>query len=165
MTPILVLSGIVLFPVLLAILLRANGVMLFLSVCLGLVLATYVTRDMVSVITAGGTGNQLQVQQWAELTLLVFPVITVAILTRRRTGGLKIVFSVLSAVIAGAVLALFAVPYLSRQLQQDIQATFLWHQLDNLQTALLIAGTILVFVYLATARKPSGESKKKKHGK
>ena len=162
MAPLIILAAIALVPFVVTFLFRADGAIVFLSVALGTVLATYVAGDTADVLTAASSGNNLAAMQWVQIALLVLPVVLALLLTRKKTRGLKHLLSSVTALAAGAMLALLLVPYLSGPLQTQMKDTFLWREIDNLETALIIAGTLLVFLQLFMNRfKP--EKGKKKH--
>ena len=153
----------VLVPFLAVLLLHASGVFTFLSLCLGSVLATYVAGDANTVLASARSGGGLATMQWVQLGLLVAPMAVTILLTRKKSKGVKLVLSATLALIAGALLALLATPYFSRALQADVTATELWHQLDSLQTAIILSGTGLVLFNLFSTRwKPDKEGKKHK---
>ncbi len=163
MVPLVILGVIIAVPTLTVLLLRANGGIIFLSVCLGSILATYVAGDTTSVVTAAGKGSGLAALQWVELSLLFLPVVLAIVLTRKKAKGLTLIMSASAAVAAGGLLALLAVPYMSPDVQSSIKATAVWHQLDNLQTLLIIVGSVLTFLQLFLARtKPAEKGKKHK---
>lgn len=154
---------VVLVPFLAVLLLHASGVFTFLSLCLGSVLATYVAGDANTVLASARSGGGLATMQWVQLALLIAPMAAAILLTRKKSKGVKLVLSATLALIAGALLALLATPYFSRALQADVTATELWHQLDSLQTAIILSGTGLVLFNLFSTRwKPDKEGKKHK---
>ncbi len=157
-----ILAGFVLLPPLATLLLRSNGVLVFLSVCLGSVLATYVAGDASSVISGASRSSVLATMQWTQLGLLVVPVMLTVLLSRKKLKGLKLLLGVLAAAAAGGLLALLAVPYMTATYQTAIKSTELWHELSNLETSLVIAGAAITILHLFMTRwKP--ESDKKKH--
>lgn len=162
MAPLIILAAIALVPFVVTFLFRADGALVFLSVALGTVLATYVAGDTADVLTAANSGSTLAAMQWVQIVLLILPVALALLLTRKKTRGLKHILSSITALSAGAVLALLLVPYLSAPLQDQIRDTFLWREIDNLETALIIIGSVLVYTQLFMNRfKP--EKGKKKH--
>lgn len=165
MDPQILLGLFVLAPFFAVIWFHSSGVFTFLTLCLGSVLATYVAGDANTVLSSARSGAGLATMQWVQLTLLLLPMIASIILTRKKTKGTKLILSATLALLAGGLLALLAVPYLSRSLQDQIIATELWHQLDSLQTAMLLGATgLILFNLFSTRWKPDPEKKKhKKH--
>lgn len=158
----ILLGAFVLVP-LATFLLRSNGALVFLSVCLGSVLAIYVAGDASSVISGASRSSALATMQWVQLGLLVAPVILTILLTRKKLKGVKLILGTIAATAAGGLLALLAVPYLSSSVQANIHSSEVWHQLDNLQTAAVLTGAMLTILYFFMTRwKPEKEGKKHK---
>lgn len=155
-------AAFVLIPVLVVVLLRSSGTLLFLSVCLGSVLATYVAGDASSIISSATPDTGETAMQWAQLGLLAIPVIATAVLTRKRATSSTLVIGILAAATAGALLMLLVTPFMTQTLQESLTSSELWVQLDNLQTSIVIAGALLVLGELFLTRHRH-EGKKKEH--
>lgn len=152
----------VLVPVLAVVVLRSSGTLVFLSVCLGSVLAQYVAGDASSIISSATPDSGEAAGQWAQFGLLLIPVVVTILFTRKKAKGSKLVIGAIAALAAGALLALLAAPLLPSAVQESLTSNDLWHQLDNLQTSIVIAGAVLVLGNLFMTRyKP--EHKDKKH--
>ncbi|PID31096.1 hypothetical protein CSA80_03105 [Candidatus Saccharibacteria bacterium] len=149
---LVLLAGLVFVPPVATLFLRSNGVLVFLGVCLGSVLAMYVAGDASSVISSANRTSPLATMQWTQLTLLIVPVVLTILLSRKKMRGTNSLLSLAAAMTAGCLLALFAVPYLSAGQQSTIRATELWRQLDNLQTAFVILGAGVTVLYLFVTR-------------
>jgi len=157
-----ILASLVLAPPVITLLLRSNGVLVFLSVCLGSVLATYVAGDASSVISGASRSGALVTMQWTQLGLLVVPVLCTVLLTRKKLKGFKLLLGFVAAIAAGALLALLGVQYLSSALQDSIYESTAWHELNNLETAVILTGATITFLYLLMTRwKPEGDKKHK----
>jgi hypothetical protein len=81
--------------------------------------------------------------------------------------GAKNLINTLPALATGLLCALLVVPLLSSATQHDIHGLHEWQQLNDAQTAVILAGTILSLVFLlATHGRRRGEDGEgKKHGK
>jgi len=157
-----ILASLVLAPPVITLLLRSNGVLVFLSVCLGSVLATYVAGDASSVISGASRSGALVTMQWTQLGLLVVPVLCTVLLKRKKLKGFKLLLGFVAAIAAGALLALLGVQYLSSALQDSIYESTAWHELNNLETAVILTGATITFLYLLMTRwKPEGDKKHK----
>ncbi|MGB4800086.1 MAG: hypothetical protein WBP03_01040 [Candidatus Saccharimonadales bacterium] len=153
---------VVLVPALAVAVLRSSGAMVFLSVCLGSVLATFVAGDASSILSSATPDSGATAMQWAQLGLLVIPVIATVVLTRKKAKGSKLVLGIITALAAGVLLALLAAPYMTEDMRSALTDNELWHQIENLQTAVVIGGAVLVLGNLFMTRyKP--EPKEKKH--
>ncbi len=163
MDGLIILSCFIVAPALLSFVLRANGAIVFLSVCLGSVLATFVSGDASSIISGASRSGALATMQWTQITLLIAPVIAATVLTRKKLKGLKRIFGAVAALCSGSLLALLIMPYLSQATQRSIEITNLWHELDSLQVGIIICGTSITMLLLYMTRwKPDGDKKKHK---
>lgn len=167
MTYLIVLAALALVPVLLVTLLRVNGAIAFMSLCLGSVLVTYTSADVDTVFTSFTNHNPLVTNQWVQLALLVVPFVLTILFTTGSVKGAKRFTNILPALATGLLFALLTVPLLPSSLQRDIHSTAAWHQLSNLQTAVILGGALfsLVFLLLTHRKKKDDEDVKKKHGK
>jgi hypothetical protein len=159
----ILLAVFVLTPFAISFLLRSSGALVFMSVCLGSILATYAASDASSVISGASRSGVLATMQWVQLALLAVPVVLTLLLTRKKVKGIKFILSSVTAALAGGLLALLAVPYMSASMQSTVHASQLWHQLDNLQTAIILAGSVLTTLYLFATRWQPEKDHTKKH--
>lgn len=159
-----VLISLVILPFLLITILKANGAVAFLSVCLGSVLATIVAPDATDVITAVTRGSELTTLQWVQVALLTVPLLVSVFFTRRsvRKGG-KLVLNWVNALAASCLFAVLMVQYLPSGVQTELQHVMLWRQLNNLETTVLIVGSITSLLFFLLSR--PHENHDKKHGK
>lgn len=154
----------VLVPFFALIVLKANGAVAFLSVCLGSVLATLVAPDVADVITAVTRGSELMTMQWARVALLALPLVMAAVFTRGSVrGGGKMLLNWLNAFAASCLFAVLMVQYLPSGVQDGVRDVLLWRQLNNLETTILIVGSIASFLFFLLSR--PHEKHDKKHGK
>jgi zinc transporter ZupT len=171
MTPLVMLAALAVIPLLAILLLRVNGAIAFMSLCLGSVLVTYTSGDVDTVFTSFATKDALATNQWVQLALLVVPFLLTVLFTRRSVKkGLKSAVNFLPALATGLLCVLFVVPLLPSGLQHQLQHPEAWHQLSNAQTGVILGGAVssLVFLLLTHRKRKSSdeeEGKKKKHGK
>lgn len=162
----IVLAALALVPVLAITLLRVNGAIAFMSLCLGSVLVTYTSSDVDTVFTSFVNKNALVTNQWVQLALLVLPFLLTLLFTRASVKGAKRFTNFLPALATGLLFALLVVPLLPTDMQHHIHSQQAWHQLSNLQTAVILSGALFSLVFLLfTHRKKPDEEGKKKHGK
>ncbi len=152
MTYLIVLACLVLVPFVLIMGLRSHGSIVFLSICLGSVLATLVAPDVTDVVSAVTRGNTLVTLQWTQVGLLTAPFVLATLFTRGAIRGGKQLLNGINAFASGTLFALLLTPYLSPAWQSGIRAQALWHQLDNLQTAILIMGAAISLLFLLMTR-------------
>jgi len=166
MTYLIVLAALALLPMLAIVLLRVNGAIAFMSLCLGSVLVTYVSSDVDGVFTSlSSSKNTLTTNQWVQLGLLVVPFLLTILFTRGSVNGAKRITNVLPALAAGLLFALLVVPLLAANVQRHIQHQAAWHQLDNLQTAVILGGAVFSLIFLLFTHRKRGHDDEKKHGK
>jgi hypothetical protein len=167
MTYLIALIALALLPVLAIMLLRVNAAIAFMSLALGSVLVTYTSSDMDAIIGSFTAKGSASTHQWVQLGLLVVPFLLTILFTRKNVKGSKQALNALPALASGLLFALLVVPLLPKDVQQQIHAQSVWHQLSNLQTAVLLGGAAftLLFLLIAHRRKHDAGEEAKKHGK
>lgn len=168
MTPLIILAALALVPLLAILVLRVNGAIAFMSLCLGSVLVTYTSTDVDGVLTSMSTGStRLTVNQWSQLGLLIVPLLLTILFTRGSVKGPKKFTNILPALAAALLTALLVVPLLPANLQHQLHDQTVWTQLSNAQTAVILGGAAfsLVFLLFTHRTKPAPEGEKKKSGK
>jgi len=165
MTHLVILALLAAVPLLAILLLRVNGAIAFMSLCLGSVLVTYTSSDVTSVIGGFSASKNFVGNQWAQIALLVVPFFLTVLFTRGSVKGAKSVTNVLPALATGLLCVLLVVPLLPADLQQQIYSQPAWHQLSNAQTAVILGGALfsLMFLLFTHRRKHEEEGKKKHH--
>jgi zinc transporter ZupT len=165
-TYLAVLGALALVPALAILVLRVNGAIAFMSVCLGSVLVTYTSNDVDTVFTKFASKEALVTGQWTRLALLVAPFLLTILFTRGSVKGAKKFINILPAVATGLLGALLAVPLLPKHLQQQVHEQTAWHQLSNAQTAVILGGALFSLLFLLfTHRRRKSEEDGKKKGK
>ncbi len=167
MTYLIVLAVLALLPALAILLLRVNGAIAFMSLCLGSVLVAYTSSDVDGVFAGfSASKNTLTTNEWVQLGLLVVPFLLTVLFTRGSVSGSKKITNVLPAVASGLLFALLVVPLLPASVQRHIHHLAAWHQLSNLQTAVILGGALFSLVFLLfTHRKKHSDEDGKKHSK
>ncbi|HSX06386.1 MAG TPA: hypothetical protein VLG92_01550 [Candidatus Saccharimonadia bacterium] len=166
MAYLIVLAALALVPALAILLLRVNGAIAFMSLCLGSVLVTYVSSDVNGILTSfSASKNSLVTAQWAQLGLLVTPLLFTLLFTRGNVHGNKRFANLLPALATGVLFALLVVPLLPASVQRHIHKLAIWHQLDSLQTAVILAGAVFSLLFLLFTHRKSHGGDDAKHGK
>lgn len=161
MVSVAILSGLILLPLVLVLVLRAHGAIVFMSLCLGSVLMAYASPDVTDFLTEFFSVSLLETEQWVKLGLLTLPVLLTLLFTRKTITGGKQLFNFLPALTTGMLLALLAMPLFPSGVQQTIEGNDAWNTLSNLQTAVLLGGSFFSLVFiLVTNRSPSEEKSK-----
>lgn len=158
---LLLIGCLVLVPVFAIVLLKAQGAIVFLSLCLGSVLASYVATDMTDVLTSMRSGQSpLAVSQMVRIILLIAPFVLAMLFTSRTVRGGKHLLNLVTALTSGILFALLIVPLLSSDLQRSIMDQTVWHQISSLQTLVIIVGATLSMIFLLMSRPHHQNSKK-----
>ncbi len=168
MTPIGILAGIVLIPVILLMVLRINAALVFLSLCLGDVLVQFVAPDANQFLALFAahvpkgidTGNNT-----IKILLLVIPVILTAVFMIKTVHGYgKLTLNFLPAAGVGLLGALLITPLLPSGLSHNIINSSTWTQLLRAQD-LIVGASALVCLLVIWLQRPKTGHKKEKHGK
>ena len=166
MTPVIILGGIVLVPVVVLMVLRINAALVFLSLCLGDVLVQFVAPDANSFLTLFSahvpkgidTGNDM-----IKIVLLLVPVILTAIFMIRTVNGYgRLALNLLPAAGVGLLGGLLIVPLLPSGLSHNIIGSSLWSQIQRTQD-LIVGGSALVCLLVLWLQRPTTGGHK--HGK
>jgi len=163
MISIILLLGIVLLPLLAVLLVRSNGAVAFLSVCLGSVLSTLVAADVSDFVVGFTPINGAIVTNWVHVALIVLPLLIALFATRKSVSVSKQLFNFLPALAAGLLLALFVVPVLPAGVREQVTANDYWDTVSNLETIVLLAGAAVSYVLLFFVRPRQKADDEKKH--
>jgi hypothetical protein len=163
MTQLALLLAIVLVPVLLIAVLRANGAIAFMSLCVGSVLATYTSSDVAATVSSFSAGVSQTTTQWTRLGLLLVPFVLAMLFTRASVRGSKQPMNLLPALASGALFALLAIPLFSSSWQHELEGQAFWHQLDSLQTAVVLGGAAFSLLFILLSHRTRREESK--HGR
>jgi hypothetical protein len=159
--PLAVLIGLVLVPVILLFLLRVNAAFVFLSLCLGSVLVQFAGDDAVSIV-AGASTSSYATASTIKLALLMAPAVLTGIFMIGTVKGSKKFLNLLPAAVTGLLVALLAVPLLAPGLAHNIRALNAWQSVEQLQSGVVAASTLVCLVFLWSSR-PKHDDKGKKH--
>lgn len=163
MTQLVILLAIVLVPVLIITVLKANGAIAFMSLCVGSVLATYTSIDAATIVSSFSAGVSESTTKWVQLALLAVPFVLAMLFTRASVHGSKQLMNFLPALASGALFALLAIPLFSADWQHELEAQAFWHQLDSLQTAIVLGGAAFSLLFILISHRTRGEGKHGKH--
>lgn len=159
----LVLTGAILAaPILVLAIFRINAMLVFLSLCLGVVLVKFVggeAASTVGILTSYGTSNESVI----SLFLLFLPaVLTAVFMIRSVRGRTKLFLNFLIAVAVGSLVLLLAEPYLADSLRQPLVTSPVWYHLQKLQVLVVALGAIFCLLYLWMQR-PKHHAEDPKH--
>jgi hypothetical protein len=158
MTPLMLFGLLVLIPVAVAMLLRVNGAVLFMSLCVGEVLVQYVANDTGSFVTTfAGHGSGINSSTIRLALLLAPPILTSIFMFHSVRGGIKLIFNIFPAIGVGLLTALLVKPLLSQSFQHTLERSSLWHQFSQAQTLVVSISALFSLLFLWLQRHGSGE--------
>lgn len=169
MSSAITLACIVFIPVALIVALRVNATLVFLSLCLGDVLAQFVPSEANSLngfLSSSHVNATIQPtdNNW-KIALIALPVlVTTLIMIRSIKGNSRTVINLLPAVGLGLVGALLIVPLLPLGASQGIMNSTLWEQLTRIQGIVVVVSALACLTFLWMQRSKHGGSKHTKHG-
>jgi hypothetical protein len=153
-------------PLLILTLLRINGVMVFLGLCLGAVMLQYVGPDAQSVLHfllphATGTVSTSTM----NLVLLLGPAAATAVfMVFSVKGKIRMFINILPSAGASFLGVLLAVPVLAPGLRYAIEGQSLWQNLLRAQDLIIGVSTLMSLIYL-WAQRPHHKKKEEGGGK
>lgn len=163
MISLILLFGIVLLPLLAILLLRSNGAVAFLSVCLGSVLSVMVASDVSDFVVGFTPINGAMVTDWVRVGLIVLPLLIGLFATRKSVSAAKQVINFVPALAAGLLLVLLVVPVLPAGIKQQVTDNNYWDIIVNLETIVLLAGAAASYVLFFFTRPHHKAEDEKKH--
>lgn len=146
-------------PIALLIVLRTNAAIVFLSLCAGALLVRFVGDDAGLVGSAIGN-NSVVVSQYAQVALLLIPVVLSAILLGKSMRGPKGLLNILPAIGVGLVGVLLVVPLLPTNLNEAITASDGWSIMQDNQQLIIVISVVVSLVALWLSHPKTGGKKK-----
>lgn len=166
MTGIVLLALLIGLPILLILLLRSNAAIIFLALCTGSVLVTYLSQDTLNVAHSIVSSNGQVIDSAVKIALLLLPAILTALFMRKSASGGKALLNLLPAIVTGVLTALLVVPLLPLAAQSNVTTTSTWSQLLQYQSFVVGAGVLIsLFLLWGGRRKHDKHDKKGKHHK
>lgn len=150
----------IIIPVVLLVLLRTNAAVVFLSLCAGALLVTFVGDEAGLVGSAVGN-NSMVVSQYAQVALLLIPAVLSAVILTKSMKGPKGVLNIVPAAAVGLVGVLLAVPLLPYTPQHAISGVSGWSLLEHNRQIVVIASVLVSLVILWFA--PPSHHKRRRH--
>ena len=161
MTPLILFGLLVVGPAAIAILLRINAAILFMSLCVGEVLVQFLANDAGSfVATVGNHSNSFSATTIRLVLLLLPPVLTAIFMLHSVKGSAKALLNILPALGFGLLTALLIKPLLSTAYQRTLEQASLWHQFTRAQALIVGASALLSLFFLWIQRTGGSEHRK-----
>ena len=157
------LALLILGPALVAILLRVNAAILFMSLCVGELLVQNVSSDTLNILTSSKVGSVSHSS--VELGLLLVPVALTVVFMLHSVKGTKSVMNILPALGFGLMSALLVKPLLSPSFQRTLEHASVWHRILQAQTFIVAISAVLALLFLWFQGRNGGHSKPAHHTK
>lgn len=149
-------------PIAMVMLLRANGTLVFLSLCLGSVVTQFLARDIQDFANLFFPQANLAPYEF-KIGLVLAPALLTAVLMLRSVKGLRYLLNILPAAAVGGLVPLLVVPLLPEMGRQPIVQQQLWQGLSRAQDLVVGGGAIVSLLFLWVQRgrrgKDSGDKK------
>ena len=149
-------------PIVLILVLRTNAAVVFLSLCAGALMVSYVGNDAGLVGSALGASVSVG-NSTAQLGLLFIPPLLSSFFLRHSMRGPKTVINLLPAIAFGLVGVLLAVPLLPGGVRHDVTITQGWSMLIHQQEIVVIAGVLVSLIVLWFSHSTTKDKKHHKH--
>jgi hypothetical protein len=149
-------------PLVVLTVLRINAVMVFLSLCLGQVLVTYVGGDATSMMSLFSPHTSGAVSySTLDLILLLGPAVATSVFMLFSIHGhIKTILNILPAAGAAFLGVLLAVPLLAPGVRYAIEGQALWQNLSRAQDFIVGISALISLVFLWSQRHRKGEGGK-----
>src|ERR1700689_2737537 len=133
----LILIALLLAPLILTFLLRANAALGFLALCTGFTAATYASGSTQHWLAHLASSGQLLSTNAVNLIMIVVPLALTLLLTRKHVPKQRFYLQALPALASGGLLALSTASLLTDWLNIDFGSVGIWNQLEK-QEALIV---------------------------
>jgi hypothetical protein len=139
---------IVLAPVILFTLLRIDATLVFLSLCLGDVLVSFVGNDTSSFVTTFFPHASSLSTDTIEIILLALPAVLTAIAMIKTVKGSRLLLNIIPAICTGSLGVLLIEPLMSAGTRGALEHTTLWQHIVQAQTLIVGVSAIVIVVFL-----------------
>lgn len=161
--PLILMALIVAAPTILIVLTRTKAALVFMALCVGSVLTTFVgdtALDMVQLFTRSYSQTTLA---GVKLGLLILPALLTMLFLSRMVAGSKMIMNLLPALLTGIVTLYLVVPVLPDGVSGSIMANSVWTELVQYQSILVGATSLISLGQLWASGASARHGKKGKH--
>lgn len=158
MIPYVVLGTVLGLPLLLGLIFRVSTSHLFFSLMAGELLGRYFGEDVGIIVNS--VARSQRVADYAEVSVVVIPLILTAIFLKGSLSKGKVIFHFIPLLVTGVVLAAFTLPALPAAAQDYIKQTEAGNQLLGMSSVIVGVVVFLQLVSLWLLNRPSGHGKK-----
>lgn len=164
MDPLVLLAILFAAPILLILVSRANAAIIFLALCAGNVLQTFVGDDAQLLIQGLLNNYSPASGVYIRLGIMLIPVLFALLFLRGSVSGGKNLINIFPAITVGILNVFLAVPLLPDDLKSEIYGTSVWSQISEFQ-AILIGGSVFISLVIVFSGKRNHGHKRgrKKH--
>ena len=158
----LFIVGLIVVPIILCLILKANANFIFLSATLGYMMSNFLSKNetLRSVLI-----NNLKLNNGAsdniQLVLILLPVVLTTLVMFGTVPKKAMIPNIASAAALGFLLCVLVIPLLPSSL--NLLSSSIWNQVKNVQDIVIGAGSIFVLINLLMIRPKHAHSKSKKH--
>ncbi len=159
-----ILGAILALPLILAILLRYNIPLAFLSLCAGYVLQSFASVEL---NTSLDNANVSIADNYVTLAVGTLPFLLTVFLTRKSfSKPFKFIKQIIPLLASGLLLAYITIPYLTGSFNLDYSDIEVWNQIDKYKGAVVAIGILASLAgYWLKSAKSRKLDKKHKHKK
>lgn len=164
MNPLILMGAIVGIPVVLVSLFRAKAALVFMALCAGSVLSTFVSDSALDMVQTFVKSYSSTTGAIILIGMLVLPALLTILFLRGTVSGAKWLLNLFPAVLTGLMTLYLVVPLLPPGTGNAITGTTIWDQLVQYQ-AIVVSIAVGMSVVQLWAGSRSARRKKSKHGK
>lgn len=163
MTGIIILGILAAIPVVLTLMLRSNGAMVFLALCEGSIVDKALGNDAITTLKAFFPRAGSISESTLHIVLLLLPALLTVLFLRKQMAGARMILNIAPAILTGATVVLFILPLLPGGIRADIMNTTAWTNISKFEGVIVGAGALISLLLIWTSHKGTAYHKKGKH--
>ncbi|MCA9329646.1 hypothetical protein KDA11_03290 [Candidatus Saccharibacteria bacterium] len=164
MNPLIVIGVIVGAPVALIVLSRTKAALVFMALCVGSVLSTFVGDSALDMIQLFTRSYGATVSSSVQIGLLVAPALLTILFLGKTIRGSKALLNIFPAFLTGVMTLYLVTPNLPKSVRLAILATDIWRDLSQYQ-AIIVSTVVLLSLSQLWASGAAGRSRHLKKSK
>lgn len=163
MNPLILMALIAGIPVALILLLRVKAAMVFMALCAGSVLSTFVSDAALDLLQMFDRSYSSTTEAVVQIGLLLLPALLTIVFLRFTVAGSAFVFNLLPSILTGVMTLLLVVPLLPPGTSNGVTGTNIWDQIVQYQAVLVGSAVFISVMQLWSGGRSARHKKKKKH--
>jgi hypothetical protein len=154
MEPLILIGVLTIVPLLVIVVLRANAMLVFMSLCMGYTLANIAYYDINSLFASfSPNAGSLQLS-WIKVLLVCVPIILSILFTAKSIRGSSKQFAnFFLAIATSVVFGIIIKQFLPAQWQRTIETEPLWVHINALETIAFITGAVACLIMMLSAQR------------